>query len=277
MMEKIKLAIIGSCPSRDPFNSKFGTGYKNFYEVVMTHFQMSVISSMSEPVEYEEKKLEGVNPAKINEVKSDLEKDLLSNLLKSNPEYIIMDFWADHFFGAIKLSDGKFITNNEWRVKLTQFYKEQQNAEIIEMYKNPEYFLSIWKDSIDKFFQFVQDKLPDTKVIIHKARNVKLYLDDDNVRKELRNAPGIRSIDVDEFNSLWATMDDYVISKYNPYVIDVFNDKFFTHNKHPWGKLYVHYNRQYYLDFLSDLHRVVMDDMQKTIKELKKKEYQFMA
>ena len=48
---KTKIAIVGSCISRDVFNSYFVPGYKEFFEVIADVQRTTLISLMQNPIE----------------------------------------------------------------------------------------------------------------------------------------------------------------------------------------------------------------------------------
>ena len=56
---KYNVSIIGSCQSRDIFNSKFIPKYKDYFRVYSYYTMTSILSVMSEPVRYNYNNLEG--------------------------------------------------------------------------------------------------------------------------------------------------------------------------------------------------------------------------
>lgn len=47
-MKQVGVAILGSCISRDNFNSLFNPQYKSYFECILFQHQTSMISLMSE-------------------------------------------------------------------------------------------------------------------------------------------------------------------------------------------------------------------------------------
>ena len=47
-----KCFVIGSCVSRDMFNSKFVSEYKDSFELQVMQFQMSMLSILEPPISY---------------------------------------------------------------------------------------------------------------------------------------------------------------------------------------------------------------------------------
>ena len=51
---QLKIGVIGSCTSRDPFTTFYNKDYKTFFKVTISAQRTSVISFMSEPFNYDE-------------------------------------------------------------------------------------------------------------------------------------------------------------------------------------------------------------------------------
>jgi hypothetical protein len=115
-----RVALLGSCTTRDVFNSKFNSDYKKYFKIVADQQHMSLLSVMSSPFEVNNEKIEGdVTDFYKNVYKQDLQKDFLLRLKESNPEVLILDFYTDVFYGAIEVNDTALITNKKWQYKKT--------------------------------------------------------------------------------------------------------------------------------------------------------------
>lgn len=253
-MEKVRIAILGSCATRDSFNSKFNKNYKEYYELVAFGNQTSVISLMSDPVSYSKQKIDNLNEHAIKEVEMEIEKTFLQKLIKEKPDYLILDFFADIHFGVLKLGENKYLTNNRWKILLTTFYKELNETKVIEKIQiqdDYETYFSIWKDCMDKFLGIVKKECPDTQIIVHKARNVENYMDKNGNKKTLS-----KIVDVSKMNNIWNYLDDYVIHNYSASFISLHEKKYTSFEEHPWGKFHVHYTLDYYNDFLNKLNQL---------------------
>lgn len=231
----------------------------------MTYNQVSLISALSKPLEYDDKMLEGIKDHKSesNEVRTDWEKKLLSDLKKAQPDYLIMDFFADAHFGCVQLQDDQYITNNRWRLWKTKFYKDLKANKQLKPFKLNDHFdayIKKWKEAADEFMGFVNEHLPNTRVIIHKARNSNDYLDKDKLHFNRAHIAKKQHkwFDPEKNNRQWAKMDDYLIENYDIDVIDLKNKCYPAYRQHKWGFFYVHYIYQYYHDFLLHLDLLML-------------------
>ncbi|QUW26421.1 hypothetical protein J8Y16_25765 [Bacillus cereus] len=258
----IKVAVLGSCVTRDNFNSKFNYDYKRYYECVLLQNQTSIISLMGKPVQLPSNKITELNQWDANDVRSDFEKSFLIQLKEKQPDYLIMDLFGDVFFGCIRLAD-TYVTNNYWKLGKTQFFKEIKKPTYLNIMTQPEEYLLLWKNAINDLFETLREELPNCKIILHKARFTDIYYDKNNQLNKMNP-----SIDVKELNKYWDTLDRYILEKFNVQFIDLNEKKYFSYEQHPWGVFGVHYEMNYYGDFLKSLHKLVLANYLSTGKEV---------
>lgn len=261
-MENIKVAVLGSCATRDNFNSRFNPDYKEFYDCILTQNQASIISLMSSPLHYTKDDIGELNDYDRWNVETDLSKSFLDDLVVLQPAYLIIDFFADIHFGVISVAADQYITNNRWKLWKTPYYKELKDQGTIKrltVLEHTEEYLRVWKRSINQLFAFLKEKLPECHVIIHKARNVSA-LANDGVLVDLATSGRVKKENVQLLNQFWAELDQYVIDHFPVSVIEVNDKLYYTYNEHPWGPFYVHYSEDYYHKFLLKLHRVVLEN-----------------
>lgn len=261
--QKVKIAVLGSCATRDNFNSKFNENYKDFYECVLTQNQSSIISIVSDPTEYSDDKIGELTDYEKWNVRTDFTNEFLDMLRKEEPDYLIMDFFADIHFGCLALDTEKYITNNRWMLWKTKFYKESlkknEAVQELKIEKNTELYFQKWKASVDALFVFLEKEVPNCTVIVHKARNADKYLTKDGV-KDLATSGKVMNMDVQRMNNFWERLDQYIIDHYNVKEIDLTDKQYISFEDHPWGPFYVHYTMDYYRDFFRELHKIVLND-----------------
>jgi len=250
----IKVASFGSCATRDNFNSKINKNYKEKYECVATSNHSSIISLMSPKVNYIEEKLDCLsnehrNYHKNNTIK-DLDKSFLSELVISQPDYLIMDFFPDVHFGIL-VSNKNTMTNNHWFLCNTTFYDELPNKLVLKVVEKPAQFLQLWILAFDNFIKFVNENIPNCKIIINKARFVNQVLDNNEITY-LPSKSG--------FNSIWDKLDTFVISKYKLDNIELDHSNYYLTKKHTlgWNLFQLHFHDNYYHDFLKELDLIVI-------------------
>lgn len=259
----IDMAVLGSCVSRDLFNSKFNRNYKEFYNCVLTQNQTSIISLMSTPVAYSSNPEDGLSAYQEWNVRSDLSKEFLDLIKEKQPKYLILDFFADVHFGCLQIGRDQWITDNRWMLHKTSYYdsmiKKGQLRRVTIDEDTEEYF-ALWKHAIDKLFEFLKLEVPDCNVILNQARNVEYFVTDSGERKSLNSSGKVYPVNVTRLNELWEMLDDYVLSNHRVSSLNVFREDITSLEGHPWGPFYVHYTMDYYQDSMNALHRIVLKD-----------------
>lgn len=256
----LRVALLGSCVTRDVFNSKFNPNYKDFFQVVADQQHMSMISVMSIPLPVRDKLIDGdVSDFYKNVYRQDLQKDFLKRLKKSKPDVLILDFYTDVFYGVMEVNNMSFITNKKWQYqKLSHFANILINKEY-SIYSESGQFIDLWKTSFDIFYNYLRKDLPNCQIIINKAKflNVgKSYGEEVLLSDTLEDK--WEKFHIDRFNILWDLFDTYASCKYSLKVIDFEKDKYHCPSDHPWGWFYVHYNKEYYNDTLNKIKKIII-------------------
>ncbi|KAA1418064.1 hypothetical protein FE697_000105 [Mumia zhuanghuii] len=266
--EPRSVAVFGSCITRDCFNSRFNPGYKETYRCDLLQNQMSLLSLMSEPV------LEAWEPTRVMSeydlwnVRTELSKSFLVDVVRLQPAYLVVDFFGDAHFGCVRLPDGRFLTDNRWKVRHTDLYRRLRDEGRLEQVRgreDPDAYFALWSEALDRFAGFLAEHLPRSKVIVHHGHHTGwLDLPDRPhlvpLRGEHRRARRLHKIDVDSANALWSRMDARAVKVLRAASIDLTGDVFPTYDEHPWGPFYVHYPDDYYRRFLAEMHKIVVAD-----------------
>jgi hypothetical protein len=255
--EPRSVAVFGSCTTRDNFNSRFNPDYKVRYDVRLAANQTSVVTMMSPPVEEDFTPTQPMSDYDQWNIRSDLSREFLPLLAELQPDYLILDFFADIHFGVLRLEDGRFITNNRWKTWRTDLYerlKEADGFERLRIFDNPDHYFALWSEALDRFASFVADHCPDTRVVVHCGFNTNVLVPPGSARPiPLRSFKKGARIDVPVANELWARLDDHATSTYGWDAIDLRDEGYLTFADHPWGPFYVHYTMDYYHRFLAEL------------------------
>lgn len=144
----IKIATIGSCITRDNFNSKFNPYYKLFFDVIAHQNQTTIPSLMSDKIEL---KVDDEFINKTNYIQNlllrEFDKGFLDILKQEKPQYLLMDLDPDVKFGLLKTKENNYLTNNPNFKGL----KYIEALETININENFDDYFEIWKSSIHKF------------------------------------------------------------------------------------------------------------------------------
>ena len=257
----LTVAILGSCITRDNFNTRFNPGYKQWYRPVLTQNQSSIISVMAPPTAISEEEI-GTAGSEYDRgnVRDDFGKHFLSRLAELSPDYLIVDFFGDVHFGCLDLGDGRYVTDNRWKLWPTPYYRALTAAGAprqLRLDREPELYLELWVDAFDRLMAHLRDVAPRTTVVVHRGHNTKtLRLPEGGETVPLLDHRNLARIDLDRYNDLWRRLDDHACSFEGSAVIDLTGRQYPTFDDHPWGPYFVHYTMDYYADFLDELNRI---------------------
>jgi hypothetical protein len=254
------VAVFGSCTTRDNFNSRFNPDYRSRYDVTLAASQASVITMMSPPVEADFTPTRPMSDYDLWNIRSDMSREFLPKLAEQQPDYLILDFFADIHFGVIRLPDGRYLTNNRWKLWHTDYYQDLKANDgfvALRILEDPEPYVALWAEALDRFAAYVAEHCPDTTVLVHCGFNTDRLVPPGSSRPvHLRTFKKGPRLDVPRANELWARLDDHATSTYGWDAIDLRAEGYTTTADHPWGPFWVHYTPDYYHRFLAELDLV---------------------
>ncbi|MDO6658236.1 DUF6270 domain-containing protein [Anaerobacillus sp. 1_MG-2023] len=257
----IRLAVMGSCFSRNAFESKayFNPEYKRYYQYTFTHIQSSIISLMSKPVSFDLEKLQHMNQNEQVPIIRDFKKTFMSELSHSKPEYLILDFLADAARDVFRIREDSYISASLLLRESILFSELQQTSELIDHQNNNEYFKH-WKVAVDQFIEDLLKILPEEKIILSKGRFTTRYYDEKGNVQSYSNS---RQKLIRRNNAFWDKLNNYFIHRLpNIKVIDLTQDQFIGHYAHPYGNSPSHYESDYYKEYFKRLNQIVRKDLQ---------------
>lgn len=256
----VTVAIMGSCITRDNFNSRFNADYGQSWQCVLMQNQSSLLSLMSPPLALDEAQLGTASEYDRWNVVTDTSRQFLDELPALSPDYLILDFFGDVHFGALEVADGQYVTNNRWKLWPTPYYQGLKAAgplRELRIETDTDDYLKLWREAFDRFVAHVRRVAPDTVVLVHRGRNTStLRLPDSARTVPLQDAVKLRRIDVPRLNALWAELDDYATCSTGFAAIDLTHREYPTYAAHPWGPFWVHYEPDFYGDFLAALNQI---------------------
>lgn len=222
----IKIATIGSCVTRDNFNSNFNPHYKDYFELVAHQHQSSIISMMSNKTSFTKTSdFSDATAYRKRHITNEFNKSFINEIKDKKPEYIMIDLYADIKYGVVKFDDETYITNN----KHFKNFPELKNKPTLDLYKNFDEYLSLWKYYTNILFDFIQQELPESKVILVNARYHDKLSDTISLH-DIRRDQGIKSLDIDLMNKMWHILDEFILDNYNVIVLDTKHENDFLIN-----------------------------------------------
>lgn len=254
---KIRLAILGSCYSRNMFSTRnyFNPDYKEIYEVVFTQFHSAVISAMSNPVPIDLKKTKGLRESNIDYVDRDFNKTIFEFLKNSECQYIILDFFVDATQPLVKTNEGNYVTGN-LHLRDTEFLKNWKGISFVRQIQNENYFEK-WKEYLNLYMEKLLDIISLQNIILVKGKCAYSYKDIEGKLHKVKNTK--TSI---QQNFFWERMNNYFVEEYpDVKVLDMTDEYWEADFKHPFGASLVHYSSGFYKEELNRLNKLILKDI----------------
>ena len=255
----MKIGVIGSCTSRDPFTTFFNKDYKTFFKVIISAQRTSVISFMSKPFNYDKNALkvflnDGHVIQRTENLIYDFDRCAFKELQQKEIDYLIIDNYFEIGFGILCIDNKFFVTNNTALYK-TEFLNNLKEKKTITIGKNTNEYLKLYKTYCDKFFEYMETNLPNVRIILNKPRLVyNILTETDDIYQD----PKYKSCS-DKYNPLLLKLDNYVEKNYNVDTIE-FDKDTLAYENHRWGKAAVHYIDSYYTNFVNDVKYICLSD-----------------
>lgn len=260
---KTKVGVLGSCISRDAFNSNFVPNYKDYFKIEISAQRVSMISLMQKPINIDENLIKITpntpeNNARTDFIKYDLKKSLLNELIEKNIEYLIIDNYLEIRMGILYFEDN-IITNNNWDLPRTEFYKNLEEKFILNIIDYPEEYFNIWSKYCDLFFNFINKNCPNLKVILNKGRAVDKVIKEDG---SIYINPDFTKM-ANEINFFLDKLDSYIQNNFDVYVINFDFNNTFADENHIWGFGPVHYSKNYPINLINCVKDITKDNAPK--------------
>lgn len=252
-----RIAIFGSCISRDSFNSSFNPNYKDFFEVSVFQNQVTFLSIMShraQAMSVSDSTLKSNYDKQT--LKAEMNNDFFDKLSIEKPDFLIIDLFADVYFGAVDLGENNYFTDN---VKYFHI-PELKSYRKIKPYDEFSTYFSIWKEKAALFFEKLSLLAPNTKIFIVKTLFMDTFEDGTSLN-EVRREKNIMAFDITILNMIYSSMLNHVTQNFKVDVLDMTTAIYRLDKQHPWGQLYVHYESKYYHDFFNKLQKIMLNDL----------------
>ncbi|RXZ01669.1 DUF6270 domain-containing protein [Fictibacillus sp. S7] len=257
--DSVKVAVLGSCFSRNPFNSNsyFNPGYKKNYSCVLTQFHSSIISMVSNPATIDIDQLDDVSDYNKYFIQQDFEKTFFDQIQEQDPEYLIVDLYADAARDVMKLADDVYVSAS-LALRQSKHFKHYMDNELITHDNNRDY-LKLWKDAMILFAEKITNYIQEDKVILNVGGFTTKYQDNDGSVKAFPREHIIR-----RNNYFWDQLNAWFIECLpGCKVIDLRDTSYIGQHDHPFGNTFSHYHSGYYKEFMNRLNKLVMQDLQK--------------
>lgn len=256
-----RIAVIGSCVSRDVFNSRFTSDYKDYIEVTDTLYQ-SALPSIVRDQDIDRDLPDDVRPNFISVLKRELLGEKLARLAASKPDVLLIDFFADVHFGVTE-KNGLYLTRNHMAFQTLDaaddYYDDEgvTPPERMRYEKSPdgERYRKLAKASIEVFGNILNDESPDTRIVLNSARFSTVYETKDGEIVSFGNEKRLL-----EKNDNWAELDEMFIGAIGSEHVVHQPADIVCSDQHPWGLHPVHYAQNYYDSLWKKLIKIISDE-----------------
>lgn len=230
--------IIGSCVSRDIFNSRIIPKWRNNFSLGNQAFQSSLISLVSDARSLEPEKLKDLDKHDFQNVIQDFAKDYVKKFDERAPDIILVDFFTDSRFGVIGDGDS-WITDNSWKLGKSEYYKELTEQTHISMWTNESEYTALFRRACELFRDLVAKHAPNAKIIVNQTRCVTHHRANGITKAFSRKY-------VEQQNLYWDKLEKIFISLVPCESISVDFSDITGDSNHIWGPGPVHYEKEYY-------------------------------
>lgn len=253
---KLKVAVLGSCFSRQAFNSKsfFNPDYKRFYECGITAYHMSIPSIMSNKIPHEQNDLVGEYQSDINVYgKVHFDKSFLSQLAEYRPDYMIMENYVHITAALIEVAGGGFIDENYYLVGTPAFKKLKVTKRIPA--ESEEHF-EIYKENLLKFKKAISSFIPEDRIVIVRSQPALMKREGDVISEwDSKQAILYRRY-------IWERYDSFFVSVFpKAKIIDMRDDKYISEKSEHLKFAPSHFGTTYYKDLLNSFNKIVLQDL----------------
>ena len=256
------VSIIGSCLLRDIFNSKFVPNYAEKFIVDSYFARTTIPSMMSKAYDYDINVLEKCfNPLKFEYHYTECAKCMLSILENNCSDYLLLDFYADSYYGTFEYEQNFYGGWSFKRLMKLDVIDSKLPHKLYNFEHNVEEYFEIWCESFDQFMEYAREHLSATKIIINGIKG-------SNQITENGNVIGIQQpkVDIQKLNDLWTRMDQYGAEKYNIPIIH-YEKKYTLNPNYIYGlnHEFVHFHPEYYTDAFSKLAEICTEENNKLL------------
>ncbi|EJN4577559.1 teichoic acid biosynthesis protein [Listeria monocytogenes] len=246
----LKIAVMGSCFSRNAFNSKpfFNPDYKRFFEVTFTQSHTSLFSVLSKP--YTGINIDDYGNMTDNErrtLQADFDKGFFEKLENSNSDYLLLDLYADVLRGPIWLESGEILSLS-YISEQTGILNDLPIKRLLD-HSNNDAFFQEWTSYADKFIEKLLTVLPAERIILNKGGFTTKYYDKNGAVQEYKI-----KMRIERNNYFWDRLNNYFLSKVpTAQVIDFTKKPYIGDYYYPFGHSFSHYESGYYKDFMREM------------------------
>jgi hypothetical protein len=250
-----RVAVIGSCVTRDPFNRWFFPTYKSRVKLVSCVYQTS-LPSVVRTTQIRASLPTSIRPYNMRHIREEFDGRVIEVMLDSRPDIVVVDFYADVHFGVTTI-DGQLVTRNHMAFsssgETTAFFQDERHSPSHRgRFENGTglqgEYQKLAEISIQTLLEQVQRRIPHALLVLNPARFSMSY-----ARKDAVVVPFPNERRLAEKNLSWAGFDNLFEKMTGCERISYPDSVFVGSMSHVWGINPVHYAQAYYDHFWDGL------------------------
>lgn len=262
-MKKKKLDILGSCISRVMLINgeiEYKGTYDDRMEIEYFFDKNNMVCSMMPPPFTKEevdsiKDEELYDKSRLKSLKNGLNKDELDKILSGDADFIVIDLYG--LSVDVSCYKNTLFSNNAYEFYNTRLYEKYKDDIGGFNLMNVPTFL--WYGYIDLFFEKLLSKYDNDHIVLNRFQTCRKYISEEGTIEDIPEGFKRPFHGKYEYNENVREVEQYIIDKYNPYVIDL--SKYFLVDEKHWGNINgVHYQKLFYEEALKKFNKILFED-----------------
>lgn len=266
MQKPVLVDILGSCVSRLTFLDGDGSlkGCVDNDIKIKHFFDKNNIAASVMPAPFEKDEIDAIEESelwdhsRLRALKSCLSKDCVNLLLNSEASYLVLDFYD--FQNDMACCGNTVFSTCAHEFFNTRLFKNHRNQTKILNFMNLD--PCVWFPYTDIFFEKILKKFDSDHIILNRFRASSSYIDRQGVIKPIP-AKFLQPYDANfKYNDGLRLLEEYIIKKYNPYVIDL--SRYFITDEREWDNLNgAHFQKVFYKESHKSLRKILFNETKK--------------
>lgn len=246
-----KFNILGSCISRiimlngEPhLHGIYGDDMQLGYFLDKQNIALAML-----PAPFPQAELDAIDESclyeksRIHSLRQCLDKSTVNLLLASDAEYLIMDLY-DFQNDFMVYGDTAFSTCAHEFLNTELFRRHKEQLRVGNFMQMP---TLDWYGYVDMFFGQVMQKYDADHIILNRFRSNRYYQGKDGRIHQIPDSFKQPYHSNDKYNGQLGELEEYIIAKYQPYVIDL--SKYYICDENMWSNLNgAHFEKEFYQD-----------------------------
>lgn len=181
-----------------------------------------------------------------------LGKDTLNLLMNSDADYLVMDLFD--FQNDFAIYKNTIFSTCSHEFFNTALYRKYQTSIRTSNFMNLPTWL--WYGYIDLFFEKIMSKYDADHIILNRFRSNTWYLSKAGTIERIPDSFKQPYHSNDLYNGCLAEAEQYIIQKFNPYVIDL--SQYYMGDENEWDNLNgAHFERTFYRETYKQIRRII--------------------